>query len=397
VNYQQFFPQNVKDSLRNKAPGAWMPNIPSDCIRLSVGYPAPSLVPTNEIQHALDQIISEEKELPFQYIGSKYIEYLRSQITLRLVNRGISLSTGELLITTGSSQAIDLISRTLLDSSAVVAVEAPTYMEALETFRNYTSNILSIPIDECGLRIDALEDILVNRKENHLPLPKFLYSIPSFHNPSSVTMSLTRRKRLLELAVQFNFLIVEDDAYGELSFSESPTPLKSLDLEGRVLHVGSLSKTIAPGLRIGWIVSASELISAFKYFKKDLNPPFTQALMGSYLYHNNYEERLKYLKLEYKDRRDTMMTALKEYMPEWVKWDIPDGGYFVWLHLPNFDTSTILQEALQEKVSYIPGEYFFLDPSHGREYLRLSFSHEDRDQMISGIKKLGNLFKTLTR
>jgi 2-aminoadipate transaminase len=391
VNYEHFLPNSVKESLANDPPGAWMPKIPSDCIRLHAGYPAPPLVPTADIKSAVDLMIRQEQSLPFQYIGSKQIEILRQHVKKRLAERDITVKDNELLITSGSSQAIDLIARTLLDRSAVVAVEAPTYMEALETFKNYTTNVLSIPIDKDGLKIDVLEDMLMDRNKRNLAMPRFVYTIPSFHNPTGVTMTPFSRQRLLELASEFDFLIVEDDAYGELSFTESPIPLKTIDLEERVLHVGSLSKVVAPGMRIGWIAGPSSLISAFQWFKKDLNHPFTQAIMGTYLQNINFKDRIEQLRVVYKGRRDIMIKALEHSMPEWVTWNIPDGGYFVWLHVSNVDTSLLLSQALSEGVSYIPGKYFFLDSNKEREFLRLSFSYEDPERMMEGIQKLGKL------
>lgn len=397
MKYEHFLPNSVKESLANEPPGAWMVNLPSDCIRLSKGYPAPSLVPIDDIKSAVDRLINEERSLPFQYQGSKYIEILRQHFIKRLGEREISVKDNELLVTSGSSQAIDLIARIFLDSSAVIAVEGPTYMEALETLKNYTSNIISVPLDKDGLKTEALEALLLDRKKRNLAMPRFLYTIPSYHNPTGVTMSPTRRQRLLELASEFDFLIVEDDAYGELSFAEAPIPLKAIDSEERVLYLGSLSKIVSPGMRIGWIAGPAELISAFKWFKKDINHAFTQAIMGAYLHNMNFNEHLRHLREEYKGRRDIIIKALEQFMPESVTWVIPDGGYFVWVHVPNVDTSLLLGQALKEGVSYLPSEYFFLDSHKEKEFLRLSFSHEDPEHMIKGIQALGKLITPRTK
>lgn len=206
-------------------------------------------------------------------------------------------------------------------------------------------------------------------------------------------MSPERRHRLLQLASTFDFLIVEDDAYGELSFCEKPIPLKVTDPEQRVLHVGSLSKVVAPGMRIGWIAGAEKLVSACDWFKKDLGHPFAQATTGSYLQHINFEQHVTRLRSAYRSRRDILIAALKQSMPEWVKWTLPDGGYFVWLHVPNVDTSRLLEKSLSEGVSFVPGKYFFLNPSEGKDYLRLSFSYEEPERMVEGIQKLGELIR----
>lgn len=231
-------------------------------------------------------------------------------------------------------------------------------MEALEIFQNYTSQIISVPIDEEGLQTKVLEQLLSKRKAEGLPTPKLLYTIPTFQNPTGTTMSLKRRKQLLELAEEYDFLILEDDAYGELAFSESPVPLKALDKSERVLYVGSLSKVVAPGMRIGWIAAAKRFIEALFWFKKDLDHPFSHASMAVLLESMNYQERLDKLSARYKEKCAAMLAALEKYMPESVSWFVPKGGYFVWVRIPGTDTSQLLQRASEAGVSFLPGKYF---------------------------------------
>ncbi|WP_445492003.1 aminotransferase-like domain-containing protein [Niallia sp. 03133] len=392
MNHTSFFPKNIQVALKNDPPGAWMPVLPKECIRLSSGYPAPELVPSKQMKAAVGSLIEEEQDLPFHYLGSSRAASLQQQIQSRLEKRGIRVSEGELLITSGACQAIDLIARTLLDEEAVVAVESPTYMEALEMFKNYTNKIIAIPIDEYGLKTDKLEMVLEERKRNDLPLPRFLYTIPSFHNPTGTTMPFERRKHLLELSVKYDFLVVEDDAYGELSFNDSVVPCKAIDPEERVLHVGSLSKVVAPGMRIGWIAGNKELISACKWFKKDLNHPFSQATMAIFLEEIQFEERINWLREMYQNRCNTMLKALEQFLPSSITWYVPQGGYFVWVKTPGVDTSRLLEQALAMGVSYVPGKYFFSNQEDGTEFLRLSFSYSDEEDIVDGIRKLGELF-----
>ncbi|WP_028400694.1 PLP-dependent aminotransferase family protein [Ectobacillus panaciterrae] len=395
MQYKNYFPENIKSALANDPPGSWMPSLPTGCIRLSAGYPAPNLVPTNQIKSAVDQMIQEEQDLPFHYLGSPRINILKHQIQHRLVQRSIQSEEQELLITSGASQAIDLIARTLLDQQAVVAVEAPTYMEALEIFRNYTKQIISIPMDEFGIQTNVLEAVLTERKRAGLTNPCLLYTIPSFHNPTGSTMTTDRRQHLLALATKFDFLLIEDDAYGELSFSESPFPLKTYDVTDRVLYVGSLSKVVAPGMRIGWILGPKMLLSAISWFKKDLDHPFAHATMSVYIQNIEFEERLDILRDSYRVRRDAMIQALKQYMPKWVTWHVPNGGFFVWLHVENIDTAALLKQALEKGVSYIPGKHFFVNPTDGLHFLRLSFSFAELEEIIAGVQKLGNLLRAI--
>jgi 2-aminoadipate transaminase len=307
-------------------------------------------------------------------------------------NRGMN-GSDELLITAGACQAIDLISRILLDKKTVVVVEKPTYMEALEIFQNYTQQIISIEIDEQGMRTNSLEGVLEERKRAGLEMPRLLYTIPTFQNPTGTTMSLERRKHLLSLAEKYNFLILEDDAYGELSFSDSIPTLKSFDTNGRVLYVGSLSKIVAPGMRIGWVAGRKEFVTALEWFKKDLDHPFAQATMTAFLEKTDLNRRVEMLKNFYRSKCEVLLQSLAEFLPEAASWYVPGGGYFVWVRIPGADTSELLPEALAAGVSYVPGKYFFLDHKDGKEYLRLSFSFASEESIAEGVRRVGHLFK----
>src|SRR5690606_3112621 len=209
---------------------------------------------------AVNHLLQTEQDLPLHYLGTPKMDQLKSQIVNHLNTREMDVKEDEILITAGACQAIDLISRVFMDRESVVAIEKPTYMEALEIFKNYTSQFIEIPIDELGMDTVQLEQILTERRENEQPLPKILYTIPTFHNPTGTTMPLERRQHLLKLASKYDFLILEDHAYGDLYFHEILPSLKSMDKERRVLHVGSLSKVVAPGLRIGWVSAPEQLI-----------------------------------------------------------------------------------------------------------------------------------------
>lgn len=391
VNVESFFSENIKAALKNDPPGAWMPDLPDGCIRLSSGYPDPALVPAEELKEAVARLLDEEQDLPLHYLGSPRIPRLKKQIQKRLAERGICVLEEQLLITSGACQGIDLIARVLLDDKAVVAVESPTYMEALEIFQNYTKRIISIPIDEQGLQTCRLKEMLDERKRTGQTLPHFLYTIPTFQNPTGTTMTNERREHLLELSIEYDFLILEDDAYGELSFDANPVPIKSIDKCGRVLQVGSLSKVVAPGMRIGWIAGESEFIKAFEWFKKDLDHPFAQSSMAVYLENTDFEKRLDLLKNTYRSKCTALIHSMEQFLPESVSWYIPDGGYFVWVKIPGADTSLLLSQALANGVSYVPGKYFFLDQNDGNEFLRLSFSYANEKEMIEGIRRLGQL------
>lgn len=391
VNHRSFFPPAVARGLQNPAPGSWMPELPESCIRLSAGYPAPNLIPTMDLQVAVQRLVAAENDAPFQYLGSQYATRLREQVRSRLGQRGIAVAASELLITAGGCQGIDLVARAFLDENSVVAVESPTYMEALEIFRNYTEHIVEFPMDAFGLQTETLKQWFEERTRLGLPLPKILYTIPSFHNPTGTTLPFSRRQELIRLAEKYNFLILEDDAYGELSFEKPSVPLKALDDAGRVIYIGSLSKVVAPGMRVGWIAGSPTVIEACAWFKKDLDHPFAEAVMACYLDEVNLAERVNGLRDEYRRRRDIMMQALGVYLPANVTVHKPGGGYFVWLHIPGADTSQLLAQALKAGVAYVPGKYFFATEQAGLEYLRLSYSYLDPDLMVQGVQKLGTV------
>lgn len=393
LNFTSYFSKQSRYAFQNEPPGEWMPQIPNNCIRLSSGYPAPSLVPVRAIEEAVNHLLQTEQDLPLHYLGTPKMDQLKSQIVNHLNSREMDVKEDEILITAGACQAIDLISRVFMDRESVVAIEKPTYMEALEIFKNYTSQFIEIPIDELGMDTEQLEQILMERKKNESPLPKILYTIPTFHNPTGTTMPLERRQHLLKLASKYDFLILEDHAYGDLYFREILPSLKSLDKEGRVLHVGSLSKIVAPGLRIGWVIAPKQLIQKLYWFKKDLDHPFLQAIMSTYLEKRRIAEQSDSLRMVYKEKAEVMVQALERYMPETVSWYAPAGGYFVWVRIEEIDTTSLLDKATKTGVSYIPGEFFFLNRSEGKSYLRLSFSYESTEKIEKGIKLLAEVIQ----
>nr|WP_289037860.1 PLP-dependent aminotransferase family protein [uncultured Allobacillus sp.] len=393
MNPRLFFTKNTKAALQNEPPGEWMPPVPDYCIPLSAGYPAQSLVPYNELNEAVKHLIEEEKDLPFQYLGSKKVNTVKKFVRERLVERGVVLLEKEILVTAGAIQGIDLIARTFIDRDTLIVVESPSYMEGLEVFRNYTDRFITVPIDENGMQTEELEKILKDRKEKNLPMPKLVYTIPSFHNPTGTTMSIDRRRHLLELASEFNFLIIEDDAYGELYFEERPTPIKAMDSGSRVFYLGSFSKTIAPGLRVGYVAARSDLIEPLAWFKKDLDHPFAEATLGSYIAQTDMKKRFEMLRKVYQQNSKVLISSLEKYLGDIATWQQPSGGYFVWVNIPGINTSEILVEVMQAGVSYVPGKHFFVHEQEGLSYLRLSFSFVSREEMVSAVEILSQVIK----
>ncbi len=389
----RFFPPATRRALAYEPPGSWMPPLPEGCIRLSAGYPFPESVPTGALVQAASVLVAAERDLPFHYLGSPSMDELAELIGVRCRERGMPVGSGELLITSGITYGLDLVARALLGPEDLVAVEAPTYMEALEIFRNCTPHIVGYPVDAEGLQVEALAEDLAARKAAGRPLPKLVYTVASFQNPTGATLSPDRRRRLLELAEQYDLLILEDDAYGELAFGEPPVPLKALDESGRVIHAGSLSKVVAPGLRVGWLLADRRVIRAVSTFKKDIEHPLAYGIMARYLASIDLQVRIAGLRREYRRRRDILLNALQTQMPPEVTWTRPEGGYFVWVHTPGVDTAALLPRAAEAGVAYVPGKYFFFDGERGREYLRLSFSYLSPAEMERGVVRLAQVLR----
>lgn len=391
MEYDRFFPAHVRSALAYDPPGTWMPRPRPGAVRLNSGYPFPAVVPSQELAAVAAELLAEEGDKPLQYMGSQAMASLPALLRRRMAERSMALAEPELLVTAGASQAIDLAARALLTGSDLVAVEAPTYMEALEMFRNYTPQIIGYPVDEQGLQVERLAADLAARRAAGRPTPKLLYTIPTFQNPTGATLSLGRRKALLELAEAYDFLILEDDAYGELAFGEPLPSLKALDRRGRVIYLGSLSKVIAPGLRVGWAAGPAPLLQAMALYKKDLEAPLSMAITARYLDRFDLGARVAGLRPRYRERRDFAVAALERHMPGQVRWLLPQGGYFLWLHTPGVDTAELLPRALEAGVSYVPGKHFFFGDGGGREHLRISYSYLDLDLLERGIALLGRL------
>lgn len=389
--FDRFFPPHVRAALAYDPPGSWMPPLPPGTVRLSAGYPFPAVVPSQDLARVTAELLAEEGDKPLQYLGSQAMASLPGLLRRRMAERSMPLTEQELMVTAGGCQAIDLAARALLADGDMVAVEAPTYMEALEIFRNYTPQIVGYPVDAEGLNVEALAADLAARRAAGRPIPKLLYTIASFQNPTGATLSLERRKALLELAEAYDFLILEDDAYGELAFGEAPPPLKALDTRGRVIYIGSLSKVVAPGLRVGWAAAHPAIIQAMWLYKKDLEAPLSMAVAARYLSQIDLGARVADLRTRYRERRDIAVAALQRHMPAGVRWLVPQGGFFLWLHTPGVDTAALLPRALEAGVAYVPGKYFFFGGDSGREYLRISYSYLSPEEMARGIALLGQL------
>jgi 2-aminoadipate transaminase len=371
-----------------------------EVISFAGGLPANDIFPLERFAEACKRVLEQNAVMALQYGETEGYKPLRDMIARHTARYGVKAQAENVLITTGSQQALDLIGKLLINPGDRVLVEAPTYLGALQAFNVYGAEYLSVPCDAQGLRIDLLEAALRFG-------PKFMYVLPNFQNPGGTTLPEDRRRTLVSLANKYGIPIVEDDPYGQLRFEgEHLPPLVQLDREnqsqdggytlGNVIYLSTFSKTLAPGLRLGWIVGPPEVIAKLTQLKQgaDLHTStFAQVVAYEVARGNFLDEHVKTIRSVYRERRDVMLEALQQYFPAEVKWTHPQGGLFLWVTLPEgMDANELFQEALKQNVAFVPGDSFFAPDEPSQEsnrHLRLNFSNARPEQIREGIRRLG--------
>ncbi len=365
-----------------------------DIISLAGGLPDPKLFPKEEIARIAKEVLEQQGELALQYSATRGVPELLEQLSKFLAEDGIRASPSEIMVTSGSQQALDLIARTLMDKDDVVVVELPTYLAAINAFKPYQPRLLGVPMDDDGMKIDALQELLSKLKQEGRKV-KLVYTIPTCQNPSGVTMSMDRRKALLDLAEDYDFLILEDNPYSYFMFEERDVKhIKALDKNGRVIYTSTMSKILAPGLRVGWIVAHEDLVQMFELAKQAMDlhtATLTQMIAAKAIEEGLVRKHVEKMKGVYKGKRDAMLKALDTYMPEQCRWTKPVGGFFVFLFAPEgIDTKQMLPKAVEKGVAYVPGQAFYVDGS-GANTMRLNYSYPSIEQIEEGIKRLAEV------
>lgn len=387
--FDHLYTGTVRTNLDGPGYGSWRALTAPDAVSLSFGFPYPESFPTEALTASLDAVLEEEGSDALQYGGGRYVDSLKDGILEQSATLGVEASTENLLLTNGATHAIDTVARTVLEPGDEIVAEVPTFMGSLSLFKNFGVDVTGVQVDEDGLDVDALESELSAREERGDPIPKLVYTIPNFQNPTGTTLSLERRTRLVDLAAEYGFLVIEDDAYGELRFDgEDVTPMAALDDEGWVVRMGTFSKTIAPGVRTGWVLGHEALIDQFSTLAAGGTNTFTQSVLGRYFDAGHYEPVVEELTATYAERRDAMLDSLAAHLPASAEWTEPAGGFFIWVTLPEgVRSEELLPEAAEEGVTYLPGSHFY--PGDGGERsLRLSFSHVTPEEMDRGIAAL---------
>jgi 2-aminoadipate transaminase len=361
-------------------------------ISLGAGSPAPELFPVEDFRRAANEVLDKEPVGALQYGITEGYEPLREWIAEHMASKGFAVTVDEVLITTGSQQAMDLLVRVLVDKGDVAVVERPTFIATLQALDACEAEFLSAPMDEQGLMVDELE-----RRLPGSAAPKLICAQPNFQNPSGVSMSLPRRMQLAHLAGERGIPIVEDDPYAELIYEGEALPsIKSFDSAGLTVYLGSFSKILMPGLRVGWAAGPAEVLDKMAVVKQssDLHTDgLVQRVVNVMVRGGGLPAHIETLRAEYRRRRDAMLEALAEHFPPEASWTHPRGGLFVWVELPRgMNAAELVKPAVERLVLFPPGAGFFRDGT-GQNTMRLNFSNQPVDNIREGVRRLGQVVK----
>lgn len=365
-----------------------------EIISFAGGLPAPELFPVEEIKEMSIKVLEDMGTKALQYGPTEGYDPLREKIAKRMKKYGVDTDMKNILITSGSQQGLDFTGKIFLDKDDVVLCESPSYLGALNAFKAYEPKFIEIPTDDDGMNMEELEKVLKTTDN-----VKVLYVIPDFQNPSGRTWSVERRKKVIELANKYNLPIVEDNPYGELRFEgEMPPSIKSFDIEGRVIFLGTFSKTLCPGFRLGWTCADYEVLNKYILIKQgaDLQAStFSQMILDRFLTEYDLDEHIEKIKSVYSKRRDLMIKTMREEFPEDIEFTIPEGGLFTWVTLPeSINARDLATKCIEKKVAFVPGGSFY--PNGGNENtLRINYSNMDEERIVIGVKRLAESIKEM--
>lgn len=371
-----------------------------DVISFAGGMPAPEVFPIKQFKEACIKVLDENGPAALQYGSTDGFLPLREMIARHTGRYGINVNADNILITSGSQQALDLLGMLFINPGDRILVESPTYVGAIQAWRAYGAEFIPVPFDEHGLRTDELEARLRAG-------PKFIYVLPNFQNPTGITLSYERRLKLIELADRYGVPIIEDDPYGQLRYEgehlpaisvlDSQTRSQDESYAGNVIYLSTFSKTLAPGIRLAWVIAAPEIISKLILAKQgaDLHTSTFNQMVAFEVANGGFlNEHVKHIRRVYKERRDVMIETLTEHMPSDVVWTKPEGGLFLWATAPKtVDCQDLFEDAVKEKVAFVPGFSFYAEGG-GYNSMRLNFSNADPEHINEGIARLARVMKT---
>lgn len=377
---------------------ASMPGI----VSLAGGLPDPVNFPFDEVRSIINKWDDKKIVSAMQYGSTQgyppLIEILKKRMEEK---KNINMNGQDIIITTGGQQSIFLLSRVFVDADDIIIVEEPSFIGAMAAFLSNSANLVGIPLEEDGVNINILEEILKKLKDEGKKV-KFFYTIPNFQNPAGVTMKQEKRKALYDMAVKYELIIVEDDPYGDLYFTDSEDkylPIKSLGNDIPIIYISSFSKILCPGFRLGWMVADNIIIDKVGLIKQSADAcssSFGQVVAHDYLGSNLIDNYLMRMRKIYKDKKNFMLKNIKENIPQKVKSTNPDGGFFLYLDLPEgLSADAVFKKSFEEKVAFVTGEPFHVDTAEGDKHIRLSYSNPTSEEMSIGIRVIGNSIKSL--
>lgn len=368
-------------------------------ISFAGGLPYPGLFPKEEIKDVVNRVLDSEGELALQYGptegDSRLIDYL---VNWMREDEGAEIDRDNILIVSGSQQALDLIGKVFIDPGDPVVIGLPSYLGALQAFSTHRAKLIGVPLDKQGMDVDRVEEILKDYREKGGKI-KFIYIVPDFQNPSGVTMTLERREKLLDLCYEYGSIVVEDSPYRELRFEGEPLPMVgAMDKRGYAFSLHTFSKILFPGMRLGWIIANKAIMNKLVMAKQPTDlctSPFCQSIVYEFCRRGLLKPHIQKIVEVYRKKRDRMLQALDEYMPKeaGIDWTHPQGGLFLWMWLPeHLDSEVLFPKAVERKVAYVIGSAFHFDRS-GKNTLRLNFSYPSEEQIDEGIKRLAEVIK----
>ena len=365
----------------------------TDIISFAGGLPDPLTLPGENLADIMRELIVAGDSSALQYSPVKGLPSTLAYMTDRLeTHEGRRPAAEEIMITSGCIEAIELLGKTFLDQGDTVVVEAPTYLGATMGFKSFQARVVDVPMDDEGVRVDLLEEVVARETR-----PKFFYTVPDYQNPTGVTLSLERRRRLIEIARRHGVPVVEDVTYRELGIYGDPPPSLWSLAPDITVQVGTFSKTFFPGVRLGWAVGPPEIIAQMVLAKQNTDQcagAMGQRLLVEYGRKGYLDRQIEHARTFYRRRRELLMDALRRHMPEGATWTEPRGGFVTWLTLPDgVDTTRLAEEAMDEAVAFVPGAVFFSNETKGRNNLRLSYSGVQDDAIDEGIRRLGVLLR----
>ncbi len=359
-------------------------------ISLAGGLPSPDAFPVELIRKLSDEVLTTWGVSALQYAASEGFPPLREALSDYLAGLGIACGPDRILVTSGSQQVLDIIGKIFVSPGDKIAVEAPTYLGALQAFNPYEPAYVEIATDEEGVIPESLEEVALREQ------PKFIYLVPTFQNPTGKTIGRKRREQIAEIAIRNNLLIIEDDPYGAIRFRGEPQPTIASMAPDNVLYAGTFSKTFAPGLRLGFVTAPEELFRWLVKAKQSVDlhtSTFNQALAALYLGQGHMAQQLPRIIELYRPKQEAMLEAMKEHFPSSFSYTRPEGGMFVWAEGPEgFDSLSVYDKAIQRKVAYVPGRFFYTVDGEGSGTMRLNFTNSSSDQIRSAIATLGEIF-----